>query len=340
MSDTIWNFFSLAIIFVTARGVTLTGEATFVIANDDLLNNTALNLTIQDVMVDFYHVLGLVPIIESPNDVACPLASEYISRIYFGTFYSNPQLSNYINITQCYSGKESHCLILKYNDPVIGTALFAISNDTRGAIYAAYSFSELILGIDPLYRFSGISGVYHGSFGFQSSGITNISNSYKKIFGAPLFEYRALFNNDEDLLGGWGSDPYGQAVHSGTIFNWLFESILRMKGNMMIVGTIPYPDEISIGLASKRGLVITNHHFNLMASNTFRFPSELNDEWDFITAPQTLKFVWESSRDALKRNVEPYMNEIVWSVGWRGRNDEAAPCTGYDHIVKLFCLGF
>ena len=305
----------------------------FVVSDADRFNNTAFNLTLQDVIIDFYHVLGLVPVVVSPDEIDCStsyLSSDYISRIYFGTFANNPAISTYININDCYSGRESHCLILKYNESTIGTSLFAVSNDTRGAIYAAYSFSELILGIDPLHRFSGIKGIYRGSFGFNSGGISNISKSYSKVFGMPLFEYRALFNNDEDLLGGWGNDPYGEAVHSGTVFDWLFESILRMKGNMMIVGTVPYPDEKSIGLASKRGIVITNHHFNLMASNTFRFPSELNNEWDWMVGPQTLKFVWESSRDAMRRNVEPYMNEIVWSVGWRGRNDEAAPCDGYE----------
>ena len=111
------------------------------------------------------------------------------------------------------------------------------------------------------------------------------------------------------------------------VFPFVILKLSRMKGNMMIVGTIPYPDEISIGLASKRGIVITNHHFNLFGSNTFRYPSAINDEWDWTTSPETLKFVWQSSRDAMKRVVAPYSNEIVWSVGYRGRNDESAPCT-------------
>ncbi len=44
---------------------------------------------------------------------------------------------------------------------------------------------------------------------------------------------------------------------------------------MFIVGTVPFPDERSITLAAKRGLIVTDHHFNLLGINTFRWPSGL-----------------------------------------------------------------
>ncbi len=34
---------------------------------------------------------------------------------------------------------------------------------------------------------------------------------------------------DEDLLGGWTPDPLGETVFSLTSFNWLYETILRLK---------------------------------------------------------------------------------------------------------------
>ena len=54
-------------------------------------------------------------------------------------------------------------------------------------------------------------------------------------------------------MGGWAKDPYGQSVWSATVFNWYYETILRLKANMIIVGTVPYPDELSLDLASNRG---------------------------------------------------------------------------------------
>ena len=97
------------LLVIKSDTVTLTGDALLVISDADRFNNSALNLTIEDVMIDFYHVLGLVPLIISPNetiDVPCPQNKNFISRIYFGTFYNTPELSNYINISDCYLGTE------------------------------------------------------------------------------------------------------------------------------------------------------------------------------------------------------------------------------------------
>ena len=105
-----------------------------------------------------------------------------------------------------------------------------MSNDTRGAIYAMFEFTQSILGVDPLYRFSGINGRF-----YENNEII-IPSDLSIIYKQPLFMYRGLFNNDEDLNGGWAKDPYGMAVHSATVYDWIFESTLRMKGNMMIVG--------------------------------------------------------------------------------------------------------
>ena len=37
---------------------------------------------------------------------------------------------------------------------------------------------------------------------------------------------------------------------------------LRLKLNMWLVGTVPNPDESSVSLASRRGLVVIHHHFS------------------------------------------------------------------------------
>ena len=45
-----------------------------------------------------------------------------------------------------------------------------------------------------------------------------------------------------------------------------FQTGLRLKLNTWIVGTVPSPDEPSVSLASRRGLVVAHHHFNLLGA--------------------------------------------------------------------------
>ena len=298
------------------------GDATLIVSDADRFDNTAFNMTYKDFIIDFYNAFGIAPSLENTKYTPCDTSytgTTTISTIYLGTFANNQYPISLLpnqDISSCSNGKESHCIMLVYDSKYKIYSLIAMGNDTRGAIYAAYSISELIFNVDPLYRFSGINGKF-----YPNGILLNKSLSY--IFPSPIFEYRALFNNDEDLLGDSFADPYGEAVHSGTAYNWLFESTLRMKGNMMIVGTIPYPDEISIKLAAKRGIIVTDHHFDLLGSNTFRFPSTISNEWLWQTTPSVPAFVWKSSMRSLYDNTN---GEVVFSVGYRGLNDYAAPC--------------
>ncbi len=304
--------------------VLLNGDAVLVVSDADRFANTAFNLTYKDFIIDFYNAFGIAPMLQDTAYTPCSASFtgiETISTIYLGLFENNAYPASLLpnhNINSCVTGEESHCIMVVYDDKYQIYSLIAMGNDTRAAIFAAYSISELIFNVDPLYRFSGINGIYY------PDGIyLNKSTAY--IFPPPLFQYRALFNNDEDLLGDAFADPYGEAVHSGTMYNWLFEATLRMKGNMMIVGTIPYPDEISIALAAKRGLIVTDHHFDLLGSNTFRFPSSISNEWLWQTTPSVAAFVWKASMDALYANSR---GSVAFSVGYRGLNDYIGPCDG------------
>ena len=111
----------------------------------------------------------------------------------------------------------------------------------------------------------------------------------------------------------------------------MFLKFSTIKGNMMIVGTIPYPDEISIKLAAKRGIIVTDHHFDLLGSNTFQFPSSISNEWLWQTTPSVPAFVWKASMDALYDNTN---GRVAFSVGYRGLNDYAGPCNGCTNPQK------
>ena len=60
----------------------------------------------------------------------------------------------------------------------------------------------------------------------------------KRDYPSPLFKYRGFFINDKDQLTGWA--PGETSDHSGIanpVMDKIFETILRLKGNMVVPGT-------------------------------------------------------------------------------------------------------
>ena len=47
----------------------------------------------------------------------------------------------------------------------------------------------------------------------------------------------------------------------------MFEAVLRMWDNAVLVWTIPFIDEPSLDLAAKRGLYMGQHHFTILGTN-------------------------------------------------------------------------
>ena len=93
----------------------------------------------------------------------------------------------------------------------------------------------------------------------------------------------------------------------------VFELILRLKGNAVIVGTAAYPDERSMELASRRGLYLAEHHITLLGTNTFQWPKGV--PYSFAKSRETLEYTWRAvaSQQAKKK--------MLWTVGYRGLND-------------------
>ena len=145
------------------NSVILSGDTTIIVSNTDRYSNTAFNASLQDFLYDFYNVFGLVPSKADPAEYTspCSIGSNTISVIYIGLFSSNPYPVSLLpnsDIHVCYNGKESHCVRITYDNKLGIYSMIAMSNDTLGAIYALYTISELIFGVDPMYRFSGITG--------------------------------------------------------------------------------------------------------------------------------------------------------------------------------------
>jgi hypothetical protein len=179
--------------------------------------------------------------------------------------------------------------------------------DVRGTIYAIYQFSQDYLGVDPMYYWTGERP--------RRRRRIVLPDSLARLFPPPLFKYRGFFINDEDLLTGWA--PGEKSDHSGislAVMNRIYETILRLKGNMVVPGTWIFPNDPQVKLAGERGLILTQHHAMPLGVNVARWPAGV--PYNFSTHPEILERAW---RDAVA-TYDPHQ-EILWSVGLRGLSD-------------------
>jgi hypothetical protein len=178
--------------------------------------------------------------------------------------------------------------------------------DMRGAIYAIYQFSEKYLGIDPLYYWTDHEPIHRLQI--------ELPASLNEVFAPPVFRYRGFFINDEDLLTGWApGDKDGTGI-SLEVWNKIFETILRLKGNMVAPGTWIFSDEPQIKLAGKRGLIVTQHHAIPLGLNVARWPKDV--PYNYTTHPEILQRAWKNAVRGY-----PSGQEVLWTVGLRGLSD-------------------
>jgi hypothetical protein len=178
--------------------------------------------------------------------------------------------------------------------------------DMRGAIYAIYQFSEKYLGTDPLYYWTDREPVHRPQI--------ELPASLNEAFLAPVFRYRGFFINDEDLLTGWApGDKDGTGI-SLEVWNRIFETILRLKGNMVAPGTWIFSDEPQIKLAGHRGLIVTQHHAIPLGLNVARWPKDV--PYNYTSHPEILQRAWKNAVRGY-----PSGQEVLWTVGLRGLSD-------------------
>lgn len=205
--------------------ITLTADTPWVVPPNQ---PEAVQRALADIERDWYKVLGHRPILwtEQPESWSGPV-------LRFGI-----------------SGKpgapETFSLQIENN------TLSATGVDIRGAIYAAYAVSEEILGVDPWYFWTDHEPSPRKQI--------EVPAGLKKNFGPPTFRYRGWFINDEDLLNGFSPDPLRRNPYSLEMLDRICETILRLRGNMIVPGTFNFPDESCWELASRRGLVLNMHH--------------------------------------------------------------------------------
>lgn len=234
-------------------------KTVWIVATSDWKQGSAFFSALEDVRRDWYAVVGSRPVVvsELPEDTA-PHVTENITSIVFGTpssdFVKNASLPS-----KCKQGWESHCIV-RISDPHFGGhRLIVTGADLRGSIFAAYTVSENLLGIGPLDFWLQIRHEM-----VRNVLIDNVSAAFPIFIPSPAFKYRAMFVNDEDLLGGLRNDPMRQSVWSIDTWDALYSTSLRLKANSVLPGTNIFPDNPAYSLAARRGLAFSSHHYNIL----------------------------------------------------------------------------
>jgi hypothetical protein len=255
----------------------------------------------KDLASDFEKVLGQKPRIVQRREDAAPatIVIGYRSTLLQGlrTASSGSPESFSISVKQASWGAPRT------------RALLLTGADMRGTIYAVYQFAEQYLGIDPLYYWTDQVPARKPRI--------EVPSSLSETFPAPVFKYRGFFINDEDLLTGWA--PGGPDEHTGIsldVWNKIYETTLRLKGNIVAPGTWIFPDELQIGLAGKRGLIVTQHHAIPLGVNVARWPE--NVPYSYSKHPEILQRAWKNAVSAYAPD-----QEILWTVGLRGLSDSS-----------------
>jgi hypothetical protein len=181
--------------------------------------------------------------------------------------------------------------------------------DMRGTIFAVYEFSQAYLGIDPMYLWTDKQPERRAS--------VTLPASFAHVYPKPVFRYRGFFTNDEDLLTGWNPPAKGEQTGiSLKTWDMVFETILRLKGNMVVPGTWIFPDDAQVHAAAERGLIINQHHAIPLGVNVARWPRDV--PYNFSTHPEILERAWTNAVALYKPD-----EEILWSVGLRGLSDSS-----------------
>ena len=281
-----------------AAEIKIDGDTPWLVMRADYAN-MPIQKTIRDAERDWYKVFGYPPVIFRENSIPSRWDGPVI---VFGSVENTQRLID----SQVPEGKEQHRLFLTTlasGNP----SLVAAGSDTRGTVFAIYTFCEKVLGIDPMYIFTDHQPK-------KSSEIT-LAADFEIVSKKPTFEYRGWFINDEELHDGMHRDPLGGNVISMEWMDKILETLLRCKGNMIIPESSPYSDATVYDLCQRRDVVITHHHISPTGLNMMNWPKGV--PFSFVTHKEILIDAWKKSVKAQQGK------KVAWIIGFRGESDGA-----------------
>ena len=287
----------LSLLATAAFGqITIDGDTPWIVMEQDY-NDPAIQKAIRDAERDWYKVFGYPPVIFHDDARSCwdgPV-------VLFGSAAATAGVIK----SRVPEGAEQHRLFLGKVKQY--PAVAAIGSDTRGTIYAIYTFCEKILGIDPMY-------VFTDSVPEKRDEIT-ITKNDEFISKKPTFENRGWFINDEELHDGMHRDPLGGNVISMEWMDKILETLLRCKGNMIAPESAPYSDATVYDLCKRRDVIITFHHILPCGLNMMNWPKGV--PFSYINHEDILEDAWRKSVRVLADK------KVAWIVGFRGESDGA-----------------
>lgn len=216
------------------------------------------------------------------------------------------------DLFRCLSGTGPANTIRLTADPSLGEEMYCISvmencisiryADDLGAIYALLFISERFLGIRPMDWWNDVEPARKETVAIPCGEFTSPAHTVR---------FRGWFVNDEVLLDGW--HPAGP--ERTAMWKKICETLLRCGGNMIILGTDRASEGLDI-LASDMGLILTQHHAELLGAEMFgRVWPELPGSYRLY--PDKFEQLW-------LRAAQKYRGrKVIYTIGFRAQGDAA-----------------
>lgn len=191
-----------------------------------------------------------------------------------------------------------------------GNSVYLHGYDTRGTIYAVYTFSRDFLGVPPLWYFS--------SWVPQTIPAVTVPAGYDNLISSPQVRFRAWFPNDTDMFTPW------RKLNRDNNEKYL-ETMLRLKMNTIeMESSVDYPGiSPQARLVSSYGLVVTSHHHSPLNTTIGKWA----DYWRNIRGmepPELLISNIEGLKDFWRYSIETVRDnnlENLWLIAFRGNGD-------------------
>lgn len=187
--------------------------------------------------------------------------------------------------------------------------------DTRGAIYAVYTFSEKFLGIPPLWLWA--------SHEVERRKHIDVPLSTDLLFDSPSVRWRAFFPNDQDYQKTWDVSP--------SKLDAVAETVLRLKLNAWDTDTIVDDSMKGISdaarVAQERGIVAMSTHTSPLGTGMQQ--ERWNNYWQNIrgvTPPEMRSSDLANLSAFWKHCIELIVSkdiETIWTVTFRAPGDHA-----------------